>query len=62
MFKRSGKAASSRSSILRRGPQEPLPTIEDAAKFYKANAGMPVDKFLETRRVRGDNKVRAAED
>jgi hypothetical protein len=31
-----------------RGLKSPLPTIEDAAKFYKAKAGVPVDKFLET--------------
>jgi len=31
-----------------RGIKSRLPTIEDAAKFYKAKAGVPVDKFLET--------------
>jgi thiol:disulfide interchange protein DsbA len=39
-----------------------LPTIEDAAKFYKAQAGVPVDKFLATAKSFSvDMKVRAAE-
>jgi len=39
------------------------PTIEDAAKFYQAKAGVPVDKFLATAKSFSvDNKVRAAED
>jgi thiol:disulfide interchange protein DsbA len=39
-----------------------LPTIEDAAKFYKANAGVPVDKFLATAKgFTVDVKVRGAE-
>jgi protein dithiol oxidoreductase (disulfide-forming) len=39
-----------------------LPTIEDAAKFYKAKAGVPVDKFLETAKgFTVGNKVLAAE-
>ncbi len=39
-----------------------LPTIEDAAKFYKAQAGIPVDKFLSTAKSFAvDVKVRAAE-
>jgi thiol:disulfide interchange protein DsbA len=39
-----------------------LPTIEDAAKFYKAKAGIPVDKFLETAKgFTVGNKVLAAE-
>jgi protein dithiol oxidoreductase (disulfide-forming) len=40
-----------------------LPTIEDAAKFYKAKAGVPVDKFLATAKsFTVDNKVRAAQE
>jgi thiol:disulfide interchange protein DsbA len=40
-----------------------LPTIEDTAKFYKTQAGVPVDKFLATAKsFTVDNKVRAAED
>lgn len=45
-----------------RGLKSPLPTIEDAAKFYKAQAGVPTDKFLTT--AKGffvDSKVRATE-
>ena len=39
-----------------------LPTIEDAAKFYKAKAGVPVDKFLETAKgFTVGNKVLATE-
>src|SRR3984885_4917275 len=39
-----------------------LPTIEDAAKFYKAQAGVPIDKFLATSKSFSvDMKVRAAE-
>lgn len=39
-----------------------LPTIEDAAKFYKAHAGVPVDKFLATAKSFSvDVKVRTAE-
>jgi thiol:disulfide interchange protein DsbA len=46
-----------------RGIKSRLPTIEDAAKFYKANAGVPIDKFLETSKSFAvDNKVRAAEE
>ncbi len=42
--------------------QEPPATIEDAAKFYKTQAGIPVDKFLETAKSFAvDVKVRAAE-
>jgi thiol:disulfide interchange protein DsbA len=38
------------------------PTIEDAAKFYKDQAGVPVDKFLATAKSFSvDVKVRAAE-
>ena len=40
-----------------------LPTIEDAAKFYNAKAGVPVDKFLATSKSFAvDNKVRSAEE
>jgi thiol:disulfide interchange protein DsbA len=45
-----------------RGLKSRLPTIEDAAKFYKTQAGVPVDKFLAA--AKGfyvDSKVRAAE-
>jgi protein dithiol oxidoreductase (disulfide-forming) len=39
-----------------------LPTIEDAAKFYQARAGVPIDKFLATAKSFSvDVKVRAAE-
>ena len=39
-----------------------VPTIEDAAKFYKAQAGIPTDKFLATANgFAVDMKVRAAE-
>jgi protein dithiol oxidoreductase (disulfide-forming) len=42
--------------------RNPAPTIEDAAKFYKAKAGIPVDKFLATAKSFSvDVKVRAAE-
>ena len=40
-----------------------LPTIEDAARFYNAHAGVPVDKFLSTAKSFSvDVKVRGAED
>jgi thiol:disulfide interchange protein DsbA len=40
-----------------------LPTIEDAAAFYKRRAGVPVDKFLSTSKsFAADLKVRTAED
>ena len=46
-----------------RGIKSRLPTIEDAAKFYSAKAGVPVDKFLATAKsFTVDIKVRAAED
>jgi protein dithiol oxidoreductase (disulfide-forming) len=46
-----------------RGIKSRLPTIEDAAKFYKAQAGVPVDKFLATSKSFSvDNKVRATEE
>lgn len=39
-----------------------VPTIEDAAKFYNAQAGVPVDKFLATAKSFSvDVKVRAVE-
>jgi protein dithiol oxidoreductase (disulfide-forming) len=39
-----------------------LPTIEDAAKFYNAKAGVPIDKFLAaSKSFAVDVKVRAAE-
>jgi protein dithiol oxidoreductase (disulfide-forming) len=45
-----------------RGIKSRLPTIEDAAKFYKAHAGVPVDKFLAaSKSFSVDVKVRAAE-
>jgi protein dithiol oxidoreductase (disulfide-forming) len=45
------------------GIKSPAPTIEDAAKFYKAQAGVPVDKFLATSKSFAvDNKVRATEE
>ena len=46
-----------------RGIKSRVPTIEDAAKFYKAQAGVPIDKFLATAKsFTVDNKVRAAEE
>jgi len=45
-----------------RGIKSRLPTIEDAAKFYKAQAGVPIDKFLAaSKSFSVDVKVRAAE-
>jgi thiol:disulfide interchange protein DsbA len=45
-----------------RGIKSRLPTIEDAARFYKAQAGVSVDKFLAAAKSFGvDVKVRAAE-
>jgi thiol:disulfide interchange protein DsbA len=45
------------------GIKSHLPTIEDAAKFYQAKAGVPVDKFLATAKsFTVDSKVRAAEE
>jgi protein dithiol oxidoreductase (disulfide-forming) len=42
--------------------RSPLPTIEDAARFYKTHAGVPVDKFLATAKsFTVDVKVREAE-
>lgn len=46
-----------------RGIKSRVPTIEDAAKFYSAKAGVPVDKFIATSKSFSvDNKVRAAEE
>jgi protein dithiol oxidoreductase (disulfide-forming) len=40
-----------------------LPTIEDAARFYNAKAGVPIDNFIGTAKgFAVDNKVRAAEE
>jgi protein dithiol oxidoreductase (disulfide-forming) len=45
-----------------RGLKSPMPTIQDAAKFYKTQTGVPVDKFVETSKsFAADVKVRAAE-
>jgi thiol:disulfide interchange protein DsbA len=45
-----------------RGIKSRLPTIEDAAKFYKAQAGVPVDKFLAaSKSFAVDVKVRTTE-
>ena len=45
------------------GIKSRLPTIEDAAAFYKAQAGVPIDKFLATAKsFTVDSKVRAAEE
>ncbi len=39
-----------------------LPSIEDAAKFYKAQAGIPVDKFIAAAKsFSADMKVKSAE-
>lgn len=43
--------------------RDPLPSIEDAARFYNKAAGVPVDKFLSTAKSFAvDTKVRVAED
>jgi thiol:disulfide interchange protein DsbA len=40
-----------------------LPTLEDAARFYNRDAGVPIDKFLSTAKSFAvDTKVRSAED
>ncbi|MGB6308474.1 MAG: thiol:disulfide interchange protein DsbA/DsbL [Steroidobacteraceae bacterium] len=45
------------------GIKSRLPTIEDAARFYQAKAGVPIDKFLATAKsFTVDSKVRAAEE
>jgi thiol:disulfide interchange protein DsbA len=44
------------------GLKSHMPTIEDVAKFYKAKAGVPVEKFIETSKSFSvDVKVRATE-
>ena len=46
-----------------RGIKSRLPTIEDAAKFYNQQTGVPVAKFVETSKSFAvDVKVRATED
>jgi protein dithiol oxidoreductase (disulfide-forming) len=46
-----------------KGLKSPMPTIEDAARFYLQNAGVPVEKFLATAKSFSvDLKVRTAED
>jgi thiol:disulfide interchange protein DsbA len=43
--------------------RNPLPSIEDAARFYNRVAGVPVDKFVNTAKSFAvDTKVRMAED
>jgi thiol:disulfide interchange protein DsbA len=43
--------------------KSPLPTIEDAARFYNRHSGVPVDKFVATSKSFAvDVKVRSAED
>jgi len=43
--------------------KSPLPTIEDAAKFYNKQTGTPVDKFLAASKSFGvDVKLRSTED
>jgi protein dithiol oxidoreductase (disulfide-forming) len=45
-----------------RGIKNRVPTIEDAARFYQARAGVPIDKFLAAAKSFSvDVKVRAAE-
>ena len=42
--------------------RDPLPTIQDAARFYNRVAGVPVDKFVNTAKSFAvDTKIRAAE-
>lgn len=46
-----------------RGVKSRLPTIEDAAKFYNQQTGVPIAKFVETSKSFAvDVKVRATED
>ena len=46
-----------------RGLKSHLPTIEDAAKFYKQRSGVPLEKFVATSKSFSvDLKVRSAED
>jgi thiol:disulfide interchange protein DsbA len=43
--------------------RDPLPTIQDAARFYNRVAGVPVDKFVNTAKSFAvDTKIRSAED
>jgi thiol:disulfide interchange protein DsbA len=43
--------------------KDPLPSIEDAARFYNRAAGVPVDKFLSTAKSFAvDTKVRGTEE
>jgi thiol:disulfide interchange protein DsbA len=43
--------------------RDPLPTIQDAARFYNRVAGVPVDKFVNTAKSFAvDTKVRTAEE
>ncbi len=45
------------------GLKSHMPTIEDAAKFYNKQAGVPIEKFLATAKSFGvDSKVRIDED
>ena len=52
-------------AVLERGTERiksHLPTIEDAARFYQAHAGVPADKFVSTAKSFAvDVKVRSAE-
>jgi thiol:disulfide interchange protein DsbA len=46
-----------------RGLKSRMPTIEDAAKFYKDHAGVPVDKFVAaSKSFSADLKVRTTQD
>jgi protein dithiol oxidoreductase (disulfide-forming) len=46
-----------------RGLKSRMPAIEDAAKFYKEHAGVPVDKFVATSKsFSADLKVRTTQD
>ena len=46
-----------------RGLKSRMPAIEDAAKFYKERAGVPVDKFVATSKsFSADLKVRTTQD
>jgi thiol:disulfide interchange protein DsbA len=54
-----GELATTDGSTLK----SPLPTIEDAARFYQKQAGVPAAKFLETAKSFGvDTQVRHDED
>jgi thiol:disulfide interchange protein DsbA len=46
-----------------RGLKSRMPTIDDAAKFYKEHAGVPADKFIATSKsFSADLKVRTAQE